>query len=82
MLPATYPNNYLSKLPQYYSRLRVEAGGDQKLPLAQDQNTNILRVTDDDNFQLLEAILCELKTQTLIMAEAFNISPQTDLTNI
>jgi hypothetical protein len=82
VLPTTYPNNYLSKLPQYYSRLRVEAGGDQKLPLAQEQNTNILKVTDDDNFQLLEAILFELKTQTLIMAEAFNVSPQKDLTNI
>lgn len=54
-------NAFLAKQPQYYARLRVEAGGDQKLPFAQDNLTNRLKVQYDEGTSLLEQILIQLK---------------------
>ena len=52
--PATYPSNFISRLPQFYARLRVESGGDQKLPFAQEQNNNRLITSDEEAFSFFE----------------------------
>ncbi len=45
-----------SKDPQYFPRLRVEAGGDQKLPLAQELVTNRLVIASPELLRTLEEI--------------------------
>ena len=58
--PTSYTPTMFSKYPQILPRLRVEIGGDQKLPIAQEQNTNKLMVSNDDARKLLEDILYQL----------------------
>ena len=75
-LPTTYPNNFLAgRQPQYYGRLRVEAGGDQKLPFAQESNNNRLIVSDEEAFPFFEAIFLELRALNCMVMNAFNASP-------
>ena len=45
-----------SKDPQYFPRLRVEAGGDHKLPFAQEDNTNRLVFSSPELLRALEEI--------------------------
>ena len=73
--PATYPSNFISRLPQYYARLRVESGGDQKLPFAQEQNNNRLITSDEEAFSFFESIDLELKALNYMIMNAFNVSP-------
>ena len=61
-MPTTYPAPQFAKYPQIFRRLRVESGGDQKLPFAQEANTNRIIVSTPDAVRLLEEILLELKT--------------------
>ena len=59
--PTTYADNRYAKYPQILPRLRVEIGGDQKLPLAQEINTNRLLISQPEIYAMLEAILLQLK---------------------
>jgi len=59
-LPATYVSRSWSTWPQYYPRLRVEAGGDQKLPFAQQPNSNELKVAYPDMLRLFETMIMQL----------------------
>jgi len=58
--PAAYPAPVFANWPQYFPRLRVEIGGDKKLPLAQESNSNKLLTVDTEVRQLLEQILLQL----------------------
>jgi hypothetical protein len=59
--PTTYADNRYVKYPQIQPRLRVEVGGDQKLPLAQEVTTNRLLISQPEIYAMLEAILLQLK---------------------
>jgi hypothetical protein len=59
-LLATAAPNWYSTLPQVFNRIRVESGGANKQPFAQEQNTNKMVVTDPTNTNLLEEILVQL----------------------
>lgn len=59
--PTTYVENKFAKVPQQFRRLRVETGGSERLPFAQEPYTNKQIVTDPDNRRILESILVELK---------------------
>ena len=71
----TYPSNFISRMPQYYARLRVESGGDQKLPFAQEQNNNRLITSDEEGYSLFESIDLELKALNYMIMVAFNVNP-------
>lgn len=59
--PTAYVDNKFAKYPQNFRRLRVETGGSERLPFAQEPYTNRQIVTDPDNRRILESILVELK---------------------
>lgn len=59
--PTTYADNRYAKYPQIQPRLRVEIGGDQKLPLAQEISSNRLLISQPEIYSLLEAMLLQLK---------------------
>jgi hypothetical protein len=60
-LPTTYVSRAFASWPQLYPRLRVEIGGDQRLPLAQQIGTNELKVVLPTNVvNLLEEISMHL----------------------
>jgi len=59
--PTTYAANMYSKYPQQFPRLRVEVGGDKKVPYAQEQDTNRLLTSSPEIFSLVEQILLQLK---------------------
>jgi len=58
--PATYPSNQFAQYPQIFPRLRVESAGSQKLPFAQEANTNQMLVSNPSAVTLLEQILIQL----------------------
>jgi hypothetical protein len=58
---ASYADNKFANYPQLYPRLRVEAGGSQKLPLAQEVNTNRMLVSYPELYSVLEQILISLQ---------------------
>jgi hypothetical protein len=72
--PTTYAANMFAKYPQLFPRLRVEAGGDQKLPLAQEVNTNRLLVAYPEIYSLLEQILITLNILNQNYASINNVS--------
>jgi len=74
-LPSSYVSNFLGKFPQIYPRARVEIGGDQRLPLAQDPLTKRLSVQYDEGTRLLEEILLQLKMLNQATMQANNITP-------
>ena len=59
--PTTYIENKFAQYPQNFRRLRVESGGSERQPFAQEPHTNILIVKNPEERQLLESILIELK---------------------
>ena len=59
--PTTYADNRYAKYPQTLPRLRVEIGGDQKLPLAQEITSNRLLIAQPEIYSMMEAILLQLK---------------------
>lgn len=59
--PTAYVENKFAKYPQNFRRLRVETGGSERLPFAQEPYTNRQIVTNPEERQLLESILVELK---------------------
>jgi len=59
--PTTYAQKRFANYPQKFRRLRVESGWSERLPFAQEPNTNKLIVTNTEERQLLESILIELK---------------------
>jgi len=73
--PTAYPTNLISRQPQMYSRLRVEIGGDQKLPLAQDPLNKKLLVQNDKMESLLEELLMQTKYTNQILMQAYTITP-------
>ena len=73
----TYISKLVAQQPQIYSRLRVEAGGSEKLPFAQEQGTNQMVVTDDSAYPILESILLQLRALNEIMIQFTNVSPPT-----
>lgn len=60
--PTSYAANQFARYPQKFRRLRVEIGGSEKLPFAQEQNTNKLLISAPDIYSLLGEILLELKS--------------------
>jgi len=76
VLPTTYPSNFIGRQQQQlYARLRVESGGDQKMPFAQEQNNNRLVTSDEEAFSLFESIDLQLKALNYMFATAFNVNP-------
>ena len=75
IINATPTSNCLGRQPQYYSRLRVEAGGDKKLPFAQDLLTNQLMIQDDREKTVLEQLVYEQRVTNLLLIQAFNVEP-------
>ena len=72
--PTTYIAPNFANAPQILPRVRVEAGGSQKLPLAQEINTNKLFCSNPDMYRIMESILIQSAMQTQILAQAFNIT--------
>lgn len=64
--------------PQVYPRLRVEAGGSQKLPFAQDPNNNRMMVSFPELQSLMEAVVYQLTLQNQLTARAFNLALPVD----
>jgi hypothetical protein len=65
-MPTTYASNAFAKVPQIQPRLRVEAAGSEKLPLAQVPNSLEMRVVSDEIRRLLE----ELVLRTALVNQA------------
>lgn len=74
ILPSTYQPNRWATAPQIYPRIRVEAAGDQRLPLAQDNQTNQLRVRTGLE-SLLELVLLQLQLLNQANINAGSIAP-------
>jgi hypothetical protein len=63
-----------SSSPQIFPRLRVEAAGDQKLPLSQRPATNELRVASDELYRLLESVNIQLSAlNSAFVASGFTL---------
>lgn len=60
-MPTSYADNKFARYAQIYQRLRVEIGGSERLPFAQEQNTNKMMVSNDDERRLLEEILIQMQ---------------------
>lgn len=58
--PTTYADPKFANYPQKFRRLRVESGGSERLPFAQEPHTNIQLVKDKDQISILEQILINL----------------------
>lgn len=54
--PATYAAPKFAQYPQKFRRLRVEVGWSERLPLAQEPNTNRLVVATPEVYRILEEI--------------------------
>lgn len=59
--PTTYPDNKFAKYPQTKQRLRVESGGDKRLPIAQEQYTNRTLVSYPELYSMIEQVRYELQ---------------------
>jgi hypothetical protein len=69
--PTSYAAPIFWRWPQRVRRLRVEAGGDQGLPLAQDPNTKRLIVDAPELRSLLEELLMQQALTNQLLAQAF-----------
>ena len=58
--PTTYASNQFAQTPQIFPRLRVESAGSQKLPFAQEANTNAIITSNPTAISLLEQILIQI----------------------
>lgn len=58
---ATPTATMYQRTPQIYKRVRVEAGGSEKLPFAQEPATNRMIVATPELYRIMEEILVELK---------------------
>jgi hypothetical protein len=61
--------NLFNMLPSIYPKLRVEASGSERLPLAQEKNTNRLQVVNSDSDNYLRQILTALKVQNCLLMQ-------------
>jgi hypothetical protein len=59
--PATYAQNKFAQYPQKFRRLRVEIWWSQKVPFAQEANTNKMIVTEPELRAVLELMYIELQ---------------------
>ena len=75
--PATYTDNRYSRYPQQLPRARVEIGGDQKVPFAQELLTNRMIVSIPEVYSILERILTQLQVLNTMYANATGITPPT-----
>jgi hypothetical protein len=53
--------NLFNNIPTIFPRIRAEIAGSERLPFAQEKNTNKMQVTNDDAIILLKQILNALK---------------------
>jgi len=72
--PTTFVSPLASAWPQRLRRLRVEIGGSQGLPLAQEPYTNRLEVANPELISLLEQILMEVRVTNQLLARAGDLS--------
>ena len=75
--PTTYASNIYSKYPQIFPRLRVEVGGDKKLPFAQEQDTNKMLISYPELYSVMEQVLMQLQ----ILNQNFSIANGLPLIN-
>jgi len=75
--PATYADNRYVKYPQQFPRLRVESGGDQKLPFAQEVTTNRMLISNPEVYSIFEKILLQLQVLNNMYATSTGITPPT-----
>jgi di/tricarboxylate transporter len=72
--PTVYAANEYANFPQYFPRLRVEIGGDKKLPLAQELGSNKLLVSTPEIISLLEQIKIQLQLANQLTMQINNLS--------
>lgn len=73
--PAVVDNKFAT-YPQALPRLRVEIGGDKRLPIAQEDNTNRLLTVDTDVRRVLEEILVQIQKLNQNFSLANGLGPQ------
>jgi hypothetical protein len=73
--PTTYADNRYAKYPQILPRLRVEIGGDQKLPLAQEMTTNRLLIAYPELMSIMEKILLQIQVLNNAFVNSTGITP-------
>jgi hypothetical protein len=75
--PTTYAGPMYARYPQLFPRLRVEIGGDQKLPLAQDPLNKRLLVETPEIYSMLEQIKFQLQMLNQLTMRINGIEPPT-----
>ena len=73
--PTAYAGPMYSRYPQLFPRVRVETGGDQKLPYAQEYATNRILVATPELYSKLEEVLFQLKTLNQLTMGINGIEP-------
>lgn len=71
--PASYAAPNFSRYPQRYRRLRVESGGDQGLPFAQEIGTNRLLASTPELLSKLDDVVMQLALNNQQLAQAFSL---------
>jgi hypothetical protein len=71
--PTVYAAPMFANYPQLLPRLRVESGGDKKLPFAQEKDTLEMKVTYQPLYALTEQVLLQLAVLNQNMAKIFGI---------
>lgn len=71
--PTTYAAPMWANTPQRLRRLRVEAGGSERLPLAQEPGTNRLLVATPELFSLLEEMLLQARLTNQLLSQAYQL---------
>jgi hypothetical protein len=73
--PTSYAGPMYQKYPQYFPRVRVEVGGDQKLPLAQEMGSNRLLVATPELYSVLSEMLFQQKLMNQMVMQVYGITP-------
>jgi len=72
-IPTSYVSNFLGSIQQIYTRLRTEAGGDQRQAFAQKPNTYEMLTCDENVNKWMEKISYQLNLVILLIMKAYNI---------
>lgn len=71
--PTSYVEPKLANLPQRFRRLRVETGGSESLPFAQEPYTNRQLMAYPELLSKIEELLLQQQLTNILLAQAFNL---------
>lgn len=72
--PSSYVSPKFAQYPQRFRRLRVESGGSERLPFAQEPGTNKLIASVPDVYSKVEELLLQQQITNKLLALAFKLS--------